>query len=459
MQTYQHKNAAVARTLETSPRAARQPSIEQIIRMDSWAVPSAAPLQRVPAYNLDDESGFPKMSLFSLYAAGANQHTSDTQYTGNSAFLGWSSIMSFQTRDHKFTDFSARQMDGQGCLKPEKITPGGGYSTDQVVTRGVDSCTVITVSFHDKQVMAHLDGKDLNEAALAEMKNAVPVGPLEGEAEADFPQIFISVLDDRKINEAGGKRVVFARQVIEQFYLLKDSLVKAGALIDQETNLETLLLYGLPSGHGVRLYIRGDMQSPGISYGQHPEIGLFTEPSDGGGDAKSIFGSHNSYMDFYRNKCVEDVMDRTFFASLNASPADFKQAMGTGVLEIDKVKEALFDEDDDFLFRCICNKYRDLANEFKADELARLPVEKQAIVLEVFYQELPDNCLLVLCRDEKGIRQHLRVQSKWDTDILPRLQSIRGSKISTGKIVALTSGLVLAAAAGFGLYKIISKRS
>lgn len=52
---------------------------------------------------------------------------------------------------------------------------------------------------------------------------------------------------------------------------------------DKVTNLETLLLEGLPAGHGVRVYVRGPLTSSDESYGQHPEVGLFTEPSEVGG--------------------------------------------------------------------------------------------------------------------------------------------------------------------------------
>ena len=69
------------------------------------------------------------------------------------------------------------------------------YSTTQVVTRGVDSCTFIVITNGVNHVTAHLDGNDVRSIdVLNSIIEAVPCS----EEGAPFPDIFISLDDDRK---------------------------------------------------------------------------------------------------------------------------------------------------------------------------------------------------------------------------------------------------------------------
>lgn len=191
MQIYHTKKTTTARTLEAPPCAARQPTIDQLIQAGSWQRTSAVPVQRAPKYNLNDGYIFEGMLLSSLYG-GHEISIKNNTYSDGGAFAGWSSIMRFETEDHKFTKFSARKMDLRGRLQLEDIMPTKEkYRTDQVVTRGVDTCTVITVSSHDKHVMAHLDGKDLNQEALKEIIRCVPLQPSKGLTKAAIAALIV----------------------------------------------------------------------------------------------------------------------------------------------------------------------------------------------------------------------------------------------------------------------------
>lgn len=129
------------------------------------------------------------------------------------------------------------------------------------------------------------------------------------------------------------------------------------------------------------------------------------------------------------------------------------------MLKISEIKKSLFEENDLGFFRDICHLFQGLADEFTADELTRLPVAKQAVIVEELGEKLPGNCLLVLCRNKKGIRQNLRNQSIWESKIQPRLQLLQPSKWLTKAAIAalIAGGMVLAG--GVVVYEYLKGRT
>ncbi len=169
----------------------------------------------------------------------------------NGYHLGWGSIMSFTSGGGNFTF--------QNGISPAGPIVGGGIQGDQIVTRGVSSCTIIAVSLNNQHVMAHLDAHDLTPANLVFITTQVPPGPLA----AGQPEIFISLH-----NLPGSRPAHFARELIEMYY---PGIPHAAGPPAAGANLQNYLTNGVPAGHHIRFI---DRTVNGNDMFTHPEIGM-----------------------------------------------------------------------------------------------------------------------------------------------------------------------------------------
>ena len=182
--------------------------------------------------------------------------------------LGWSSIMSFTTEDDYLTNFNK-------ILGPDIEDPNAIYSTTQVVTRGVDTCTFIVVSNGKNHVTAHLDGKDVrNEEVMISIIDAVPLGA--------FPiDIYVSLIDDRAEDKQAG-RADFVRSLIEYYFLDSSKKLLPFHSVNDKLSLTEALLFNLSPEACSKIQIldrgkpRDNSQSKeNRNYLQHPEIGVY----------------------------------------------------------------------------------------------------------------------------------------------------------------------------------------
>lgn len=164
------------------------------------------------------------------------------------------------------------------------------YSTTQVVTRGVDSCTFIVITNGVNHVTAHLDGNDVRSIdVLNSIIEAVPCS----EEGAPFPDIFISLDDDRKYVKEGS-RATFAKALIDYYITGNRCTNFSEVQITEDGDLVEVLKTDLKKelkGH-VQIFNRG-IENKKDDYLQHPEIGVYL--NDKG--QLSIFGSLSHFVE------------------------------------------------------------------------------------------------------------------------------------------------------------------
>ncbi len=139
-----------------------------------------------------------------LTALNGNDGVRENRYVevanGHNFVLGWDSMVTFTRNEGAFQigDVFTRQHDG-GVLQNENIQnpPGEGAQIRSVVTRGVDTCTVVLVSNGVEFAMLHLDGADL-AWGLGRIQELV------GGWNPPISSIFVSYADDgHAINDLG----------------------------------------------------------------------------------------------------------------------------------------------------------------------------------------------------------------------------------------------------------------
>lgn len=200
--------------------------------------------------------------------------------------LGWSSIMSFTTEKGGLTNFRKILGPDMEVIEGQDVAT---YSTTQIVTRGVDSCTFIVVSDGKNHVTAHLDGGDTRRKEVLDSIIEVVPYPERGEP---FPNIFISLVDDRQSRFKG--RVTFAKALIN-YYSTGDlcSNLSECQITDDGDLVEALKanLTEEQQNH-VQIFNR-DMENKQRDNLQHPEIGVYLNDDD----QLSIFGSLSHQKD------------------------------------------------------------------------------------------------------------------------------------------------------------------
>lgn len=130
--------------------------------------------------------------------------------------LGWNAGVSFTSEGTALTvqhpigfSSSCEKETGISAVTPEERLPEGPVPAEAVLTRGVDTCTVVTIFYGNWTYMMHLDEPDLKIEtidiafkAYKEQKAQTPDQPL---------RIFCSLTDDRARE---GTRVRFVRMLI-----------------------------------------------------------------------------------------------------------------------------------------------------------------------------------------------------------------------------------------------------
>lgn len=253
-----------------------------------------------PERNSNEAFPFVDMPLTLLYHFPGEKEVN--KHCDKSAFLGWSSIQTFDAIENTLKNFNITMGTGHGPINE-------GYTSNQIVTRGVDSCTVVIISTGSRNLMAHIDIGERNsgDKELEKIKKEIP-----NSVGANAPlQIFISLLDDRKIS---GGRAKFARKLIEYYYKLETMQ----DINSTDGKLEEELTNGIVKGkENIHILVRPESSD---NYVQHPEIGIYLNSGK-----LHIFGSFSNAQDEIKEQTVGQVAneERYFDLPLNAPQEEF----------------------------------------------------------------------------------------------------------------------------------------
>lgn len=239
--------------------------------------------------------------LSDLYYGGSAVHEND--YKSPNAILGWASMQTFDAIGDAMKNFKVVMHHNSD---PGDDSPSNDYTANQLTTSGVDTCTIVVISRGQKNLMAHMNIGPRNPGDR-ELENIKREIPRLDEANAPL-QIFISLLDDRKMSEGRAK---FARELIGYYYNVK---------ITQDVNktngkLEEELTNGIVDGkENIHILVRPNSL---IGYAQHPEIGVYLYNGE-----LHIFGSFSNSLE--NEQKISDVDKlRDFDLPLNAPQEEF----------------------------------------------------------------------------------------------------------------------------------------
>lgn len=227
-------------------------------------------IQMLPNRNSNDAYDFSNISLQNLYEGRGS--IKNNIFTKNSAFLGWDSFLLFHKNNKKLG------FQGMG------ISSMPNYKTQQVVTRGIDTCTFVAISLKDKTLSAHYDASQL-EQGLETIKKELP--PIY----KNVPRIFVSVLDDRYgvTSRTKGQRVKFVTNLIDFYNNAMHKKQRNRNITKAEGDLSKLLVSRIDQKlqNKIRVLVR-NMRDDGENV-QHPEIGIYLNNGE-----LRIFGSFSN---------------------------------------------------------------------------------------------------------------------------------------------------------------------
>lgn len=288
----------------------------QPVRHDSFALP-----------------GNPVFSFNELTPQQINEGSHGISYNltnQNGVQLGWESILGFSTAGNQF-HFAAPISANPNRRGPD-LPPSTGT---QIVTRGVSGCSVFIVSYGSHHVMAHLDLPNINHQnkpvmkdTLASITDQVPLPAQNTPGNYVHPDIFISIH-----NKADSTRepALFARRLIRHYYPFipktKTPPAPGQSLLNYLTN-------GVPAGHHIRILDRtciGHDGEPDMF--NHPEIGLYLDPSTG----LQIFGDIRGIDTIGTNVSVHDY---PFLINLTDPQTDFTALQILGQQASDQAQQA-----------------------------------------------------------------------------------------------------------------------
>lgn len=234
---------------------------------------------------------------------GGGREIEENDHNSPNAILGWDSMQTFDTIGDTLKNFKVVMHHNSHS---SDHSPSNDYTANQLTTSGVDTCTIVVISRGQKNLMAHMNigSRNPGDRELENIKREIP---RLDEANAP-PQIFISLLDDRKMSEGRAK---FARELIGYYYNVK---------ITQDINktngkLEEELTNGIVDGkENIHILVRPNSL---IGYAQHPEIGVYLN-----GGELHIFGSFSNSLK--NEQKISDVdKQRDFDLPLNAPQEKF----------------------------------------------------------------------------------------------------------------------------------------